>query len=73
MNTDEAVARIMKVIENYHEQAVDPNILWSQEREDAALKAILKAVLDELIILLVREAVKDVMECLSQQKPTDMN
>ncbi len=73
MNIDEAVARIMKVIENYHEQAANPTIPFGPEQEDAALKAILKAVLEELMKLLVREAVKDVMECLSQQKPTDMN
>ncbi|KKL14147.1 hypothetical protein LCGC14_2518680 [marine sediment metagenome] len=73
MNTDEAVARIMKVIEHYHEQAADPTVPFGPEQEDAALRAILKAVLDELIRLLVREVVKDVMECLSQQKPMDMN
>jgi len=73
VNTDEAVVNIMKVIESYHEQAGDPNIPWSEEREREALRAILKVIIEEVTRMLVREAVKDVMKCLSQQKPTDMN
>jgi hypothetical protein len=68
MDVDAAADRIYKVVEEYHVEANQTGGLTPEE-ETEVFKEVLKVIIEEI----VRITISEVMECISQRKPTDMN